>query len=70
MMYRSQTKAYCALMKMTKVETNNGVSSLKICHPAEAFAHNIRGYISTILPSLQCRMDVQCSDGHCMLLNI
>ena len=52
----------------TNVETNNGVSTLKICHPAEAFAHNIRGYISTILPALQCRMDVQCSDGHGMLL--
>ena len=52
----------------TKVQTNNGVSTLKICHRAEAFAHNIRGYTSTILPALQCRMGVQCSDGHGMLL--
>ena len=52
----------------TKVETNNGVSTLNICHPAEVFAHNIRAYISTILPALQCRMDVQCSDRHGILL--
>jgi hypothetical protein len=52
----------------TEVQTENGVSILKIRHPAEAFAHNIRGYISTILPALQCRMDVQFSDGHGMLL--
>ena len=52
----------------TKVEANNGVSTLNICHPAEAFAHNIRAYISTILPALQCRMGVQCSDGHGMVL--
>lgn len=52
----------------TIVEIHNNVPTLKICHPAEAFAHNIRGYISTILPALQCRMDVQCSDGHSMLL--
>lgn len=52
----------------TRVEDENGVPALKICHPPEAFAENIRGYISTILPALQCRMDVQSSDGHGMLL--
>ena len=52
----------------TKVEANNGVSTLNIFHPAEAFAHNIRAYISTILPALQCGMGVQCSDGHGMVL--
>jgi hypothetical protein len=51
-----------------RVEDENGVPALKICHPPEAFAENIRGYISTILPALQCRMDVQSSDGHGMLL--
>ena len=52
----------------TKVETNNGVSTLNICHAAEAFTHKIRAFISTILPALQCGMDVQCSDGHGMVL--
>ena len=47
----------------TKVETNNGVSTLNICHLAKASAHNILAYISTISPALQCRMDVQCSSG-------
>ena len=46
----------------TKVETEHGRSILKICHPKEAFEQNIRGYISTLLPALQCRMDVQSSD--------
>lgn len=52
----------------TKVETKNSVASINLCHPADAFAENIRGYISTILPALQCRMDVQSSDGHDLLL--
>ena len=37
----------------SKVETENRKSILKICHPEEAFEQNIRGYISTLLPSLQ-----------------
>ena len=37
----------------TQVETEHGHSILKICHPKEAFEHNIRGYISTPLPALQ-----------------
>ena len=52
----------------SKVETENTKSILKICHPEEAFEQNIRGYVSTLLPSLQCSMDVQSSDGHGLLL--
>ena len=52
----------------TKVETEHGCSILKICHSKEAFEQNIRGYISTLLPALQCRMDIQSSDGHGLLL--
>ena len=33
------------------IEIDKNVSTFKICHPAEAFAHNIQGYISTILPA-------------------
>ncbi len=52
----------------TTVTNSNGTETLKISHPAEAFAQNIRGYITTILPTLQCRMDVQSSDGHGLVL--
>ena len=52
----------------TKVETEHGHSTLTICHPKEEFEHNIRGYISTLLPAFQCRMDVQSSNGHGLLL--
>ena len=61
-------KGSLSINENDKVETNNGVSTLNICHPAEAFAHNIRAYISTNLPALQSQMDVQCSDRHGMLL--
>ena len=42
-----------------------GNKTVKFHHPAHAFALNLRAYI---VPSLQCRMDVQTSDGHGMLL--
>ena len=41
---------------------------LKLFHPPGAFAENLRGYISTMTPSLKCRMDVQSADGKGMLL--
>ena len=34
----------------------------------KAFAKFLRAYVSTILPSLKCRMDIQTSDGKGMLL--
>ena len=37
-------------------------------HPHEAFALNLRSYISTVIPTLQCRMDFQTADGRSMLL--
>ena len=37
-------------------------------HPADAFELNLRAYISTLLPSLKCRMDVQSSDGKSMIV--
>ena len=43
-------------------------SSLNPFHPADAFAVNLRLYISTMTPSLKCRMDVQTADGQGMLL--
>ena len=52
----------------TEVISNNGSMLLKLYHPADAFALNLRAYISSVVPSLKSRMDVQTSDGHGMLL--
>ena len=52
----------------TKVTHHNGKQILQLFHPSEAFAINIRAYVSTILPALKCRMDIQTSDGKGMLL--
>ena len=41
---------------------------LHLHHPADAFAVNLRAYISSLIPSLRCRMDVQTSDGRAMIL--
>jgi hypothetical protein len=38
-------------------------------HPADAFAVNLRAYIATLLPALQCSMDFQTTDGRAMLLS-
>ncbi|KAJ7359032.1 hypothetical protein OS493_019939 [Desmophyllum pertusum] len=46
----------------------DGQPCLRLHHPADAFAANLRAYISTLVPALKCRMDVQTSDGNLMLL--
>ena len=52
----------------TRIRMENGTQILDLFHPPEAFAKNLRAYISTVLPALKCRMDVQTSDGKGMLL--
>ena len=52
----------------TTIRMENGTQILDLFHPPEAFAKNLRAYISTVLPALKCRMDVQTSDGKGMLL--
>ena len=52
----------------TSVRMENNKQILDLFHPAEAFAKNLRAYISTVLPALKCRMDIQTSDGKGMLL--
>ena len=37
-------------------------------HSAEAFALNLKAYISTVLPMLKCLMDFQITNGRAMLL--
>lgn len=48
------------------VENDRQVHHLK--HPPKEFALNLRAYIATLLPALQCRMDYQTTDGVAMLL--
>lgn len=52
----------------TRVSSHNGRQLLQLFHPSEAFAKFLRAYVSTILPSLKCGMDIQTSDGKGMLL--
>ena len=52
----------------SSIEQTNSCKVLKITHPADAFALSLREYIQTIIPALECRMDVQSSDGHSLLL--
>ena len=52
----------------TRVSSHKGRQLLQLFHPSEAFAKFLRAYVSTILPSLKCRMDIQTSDGKGMLL--
>ena len=35
---------------------------LKLHHPEDAFAKNLRGYVSTVMPALKCRMDMRRTD--------
>jgi hypothetical protein len=65
---RSDKNALSLNDEPTSVQTVNNESILKISHPADAFAMNLRGYIQTILPTLCCRMDVQTTDGNGMIL--
>jgi hypothetical protein len=41
----------------TYFENKNGKHVLHLKHPAEEFAMNLRAYISSVLPALQCSMD-------------
>ena len=43
-------------------------TTLHLKHPAEAFACNLRAYISTALPALECSMDFQTTENRAMLL--
>lgn len=52
----------------TTVATYGAGQILNLFHPAEAFARNVRAYVSTLLPALKCMMDVQSSDGNGLLL--
>ena len=49
-------------------ENRNGKQMLHLRHPPEEFALNLRAYISTVLPALQCSINFQTTDGRAMLL--
>ena len=65
---KSNTSALHLKTTATEVTTDQGTPTLSLYHPADAFELNLRGYISSLLPSLKCRMDVQSSDGKGMIL--
>lgn len=65
---KSNTSALCLKTTATEVTSDQGTASLSFYHPADAFELNLRAYISTLLPSLKCRMDVQSSDSKGMIL--
>lgn len=52
----------------TDVLKINDHQQIRLRHTAEAYAAGLRGYIDTVLPTLKCHMDVQCTDGHGLLL--
>lgn len=43
----------------TTITVNN---QLSLYHPVDAFTMNLRAYLSTVIPFLHCRMDVQVTD--------
>ena len=49
-------------------KSTNGVTTFSLFHPREAFTTNLRAYIYTLIPTLQCRMDFQTTNGRSMLL--
>ena len=49
-------------------KSTNGVTTFSLFHPHEAFTTNLRAYIYTLMPTLQCRMDFQTTNGRSMLL--
>ena len=55
--------------QQTFFENKGEQAILHLKHPADAFALNLRAYISTLLPALQCSMDFQTTDGRAMLLS-
>jgi hypothetical protein len=65
---KSDKGAFVLTNDQTEVLSVRETQVVKLHHPAEAFALNLRAYISSLIPSLKCRMDVQTSDGHGMLL--
>lgn len=67
---KSDKPSNCLTLQEEKsfFENRDGRHLLRLKHPADAFASNLRAYISTLLPMLQCSMDFQTTDGRAMLL--
>ena len=49
--------------KEAEVVDSNGVKKWKMFHHEDAFPLNQKAYISSVLPALRCRMDVQSTDA-------
>ena len=66
----SDTPSPCLKVQNDNTFVHDQDDTIHIHCPADAFALNMRAYISSLLPALQCSMDVQCSNGKGMLLKI
>ena len=54
--------------KPTTFTTIENKTVMSMHYPAESFAKKLRAYILTVVPTLQCRMDFQTTNGRSMLL--
>ena len=52
----------------TNVIDEDGTQCIQLSHPANAFVAHLQGYIDTVLPTLQCSMDVKTTNGCGMIL--
>ena len=58
----------CLKVQNEKTLLMSNMTGFHIHCQADAFALNMRAYISSLLPALQCSMDVRCSNGEGMIL--
>ena len=69
--YRKSDKASSSLTLQEEenhFKNVNGKPTLHLKHPANAFPLNLRAYIATVLPTLECSMNFQTTDNRAMLL--
>lgn len=52
----------------TCLEQSGNSKIIEICHFTDVFALNLKAYICIVIQAFECRMDVQMSDGHGLLL--
>jgi hypothetical protein len=66
----SNEKSHCLNLQdhNTFFDKKDGRNLLHLKHPADAFAVNLRAYISTLTPVLKCSMDFQTTNGISMIL--
>ena len=61
-------RVYLSIITLLAFKVQKVLQPCLFYHPHEAFALNLRSYISTVISTLQCRMEFQTADGRSMLL--